>query len=99
MFFGGHKVAKILYIYIYIYSPIFTTVKPYSYHGEDTAAADPSRRKEHFHVPNPLHLAKLRPSKPLHLRAAALRLSAERVSELPRALPAVTMVTIGLSPW
>ena len=34
MFFGGHKVAKILYIAIYIYSPIGTMVKPYSYHGE-----------------------------------------------------------------
>ena len=27
MFFGGHKVAKILYIAIY--NPIFTMVKPY----------------------------------------------------------------------
>ena len=34
MFFGGYKVAKILYIgmYIYICSPI-VTMKPYSYHG------------------------------------------------------------------
>ena len=30
MFFGGHKVAKILYIGL----PIVTMVKPYSYHVE-----------------------------------------------------------------
>ena len=34
MFLGGHKVAKILYIAIY--SLIYTMVKPYIHHGEDT---------------------------------------------------------------
>ena len=46
VFGGSYKCTNI--IYRCIYSPIFTMVKPYSYHGEDTAAADPSRRKEHL---------------------------------------------------
>ena len=36
-FVGGHKVAKILYIAIY--SHIFTMVKPYIHHGENTDSA------------------------------------------------------------
>ena len=39
MFLGGPKVAKILYIAIY--SPIVTMVKPYSHHGEGPGAALP----------------------------------------------------------
>ena len=45
MCFGGHTAATILYIAIY--SAIFTMVKPYTHHGEDTSAADPSLSSLH----------------------------------------------------
>ena len=67
VFEGFLGVIKLPKYYIAIYSPIVTMVKPYSYHGENTAAADPSRRKrvpDDIAPPPDIALMRLRPSDP-----------------------------------